>query len=187
MKRHLNDILFNGYVREPVPMVIIPTIIGIVLLILSFSAIGELSFGLDGDISIREVTFIEYEKDGPIYRISASDGYIYDLPVDAIDNRLLIDQLISNGTLCEVEALHTKDKSKYFDVISIKSSLGIQIISESCISQARSSTLRSNTLFMCLVCIFYWTFILVGYYFVSNAPRYPRIAALLIRKPFRNF
>ena len=84
MKRHLNDILFNGYVREPVPLVIIPTIIGIVLLILSFSAIGELSFGLDGSIYIREVIFIEYEKDGPIYRISASDGYIYDGLVEKI-------------------------------------------------------------------------------------------------------
>lgn len=186
MRRNLNDILFNGYVKEPIPIVIIAITVGIVMLALALSAVTELVFGLDGETYTQEVVFIEYIKDGPIYRLSASNGCVYDLPYESIDSNLL-DQLINKNSLCEVEVLQTSGNATYLDVLSLKS-VGENIyIPENIISSASTKTLKENTAFMCAICVCYWTFILTSYYFVSNAQRYPRIAAMIIRKNFRNF
>lgn len=184
MREKINGFLFNGYVREPIPMVFIAVLVLLALLVLATWATIDLFLPVTHNIEVKEIHFIEYKQDGPIYVLTSNEGYTYDLPVAAVGDLDVIDSLIYNATLVLVE---TDTGEQRLDIYSISSLEGDKIISSESLSKAKLFGAYTSTIILWVSCIIYAAFISASYYFVSNAPKYPKIASLLIRESFRNF
>ena len=184
MEEKINNRLCNGYVREPVPIVILAIVVLLAFLVLAIWSTVDMLSPATYETEIREVQFIEYKQDGPIYEILSAEGTLYDLPVLSVDNLVIIDSLIDNGesVLLEVVTGGTR-----LDILSVSSLAGDVIISSDRINQAKVTNARTSVIVMWTACMCYLVFVILSYYFISNAPRYPRIAALLVRKEYRNF
>ena len=188
MKRRIDDILFNGYVREPLPMVILALLVGVGFLFLSICATCDLFFASPVSTTMREVAFVEYESDGPIYVLRSSNGDLYDLPIDAVDNTSLMDELVCASREVNVKCvLPENEDAKRYDILSISSFEGKTILSEEIISKAMLNNTYTSIMILWIACGLYIFLITISYYIISNAPRFPRITSCLIRKSFRNF
>ena len=84
-------------------MVVFAALVLLALLALATWATVDLFLPVAHDIEMREIHFIEYEQDGPIYVLTSNEGYTYDLPVAAVDDLDVIDSLIYNATPVLVE------------------------------------------------------------------------------------
>lgn len=90
MKRRIDDILFNGYVREPVPMVFLATLVGIVALVFAIWS----SIPSNADTNETNLIFISYKEDGPIYILTALNGDTYYIPQKAVEDTYVIAGLV---------------------------------------------------------------------------------------------
>lgn len=188
MKRRTDRVLFNDYIREPLPVVIIALVVGIVFLVLAVWSSAELFFPAIPDCTMSEVEFVSYKHDGPVYMLYSSDGSTYDLPVKAINDTSILDYIVNSKSLYFVEHAIPGDDSRIsLDIISISTSDGKHIIPSENIAEARKHNGIVSTVIMWATCLMYWGLIVIAYHILSNAPRYPRIAALLVRKSFRKF
>lgn len=190
MKRRLDEILFNGYVREPIPMVIFPVIVAIAALFLAVSATADTIRPTPPTSSAEaEEVFAGYEYAGPIFVLSAANGQEYDLPKNAIADDGLLERLTKDSApvLVEYEVEADADETSRRDILSVSATDGTCLVSRSATAQARLKNTHRSLLFLWGFCILYLAFIISIYYFVSHAPKYPRIAALLVKKSNRNF
>lgn len=188
MKKKLDDILFNGYVREPLPMVIPALFVGVVFLVFAIWSTIDLCTPSSYDTTAQLLRFVEYEKDGPIYSLLASDGFYYDLRCRAIEGSLEIEYLIENETPFFVEYVSpAAGNMGSRDIVSISTHEQQPLIPSNIISEACNTDAKNAAIIMWSACLLYWLFISSSYYFISNAPKYPRIAALLVKKSFRYF
>ena len=188
MKSKIENFLFNGYVREPIPMVVLGTLVGVVFLVFSFWASVESISPPSYEPLIKEIQFIEYEQDGPIYSLLSLDGQSYDLPVASIVDRSLLDSLINDdvSVLIEIDSADS-EKGRSIDILSVSLLDGTSIIAFDNIYAARVNATQRSAIIMWAASLIYWTFMATSYYFISNANRYPKIAALFVREGFRNF
>ena len=188
MKSRIEDRLFNGYVRNPVPMVFFAVFVAIALLILALWATID-SFGSKQySISAVAEVFVEYKQDGPIVELLTVNGQRYDLPTDAVSDNTLLQELIKSSVPVWVEysiRLDAVENSR--NVLSISALDNSSIISIDAIAQAR---LEDKYIALCVLwgaCLLYLTFLVTSYYFISHAPQFPHISSLLVREPYRNF
>lgn len=188
MKSKIENFLFNGYVREPIPIVVLASFVGAVFLFFAIWASVEAFFLPSCESATKETRFIEYEQDGPIYSLLSLDGQSYHLPAASIVDHSLLDSLINS----EVSLLVEYDSANYekgssLDILSVSLLDETSIIPSDRIHAARVNATRKSVLTMWTASLIYWTFATASYYFVSNAPRYPKIASFLVRDSFRNF
>lgn len=186
MKKRVEHLLFNGYVRDPIPMVFFAVIVAIALLILAVWATVDLLRPVPFSSVTAEEVFVEYQYDGPIIILRTTNGQKYDLPTDAVGDDALLKQWTNNGVPVLVE-YSVQPEADSRDVLSVSALDKSCIISRDAITQARSEDTYNSLYVLWGVCILYIFFISISYYFLSNAPKYPRISALLIREPYRNF
>ncbi len=188
MKSKIENFLFNGYVKEPIPIVVLALFVGIVFLFFAVWASVESVFPSSCEPTTKETQFVEYEQDGPIYSLLSSDGQSYDLPVASIVDNSLLDSLINDGVsvLIEIDSADY-EKGHSIDILSLSLLDGTQIVPLDRVSASRANDARKSALIMGIACLIYWIFVSISYYFVSNASRYPRIASVLVREHFRNF
>lgn len=189
MKRKIETKLFNGYVLEPIPIIIFAIIVGVVLLILALWATWDILFVPSVlETSTEECKLVEYQRDGPIYRLESNKGYIYDLPVDSITDETLLENLIATQTIVIIKYELPIDNDAYsYGVLAIFDSNGVSIICQDTIYAAREKAATNSLLMIWIACVVYFIFALGSYFILCNAPKYPRIASLLIRAPYRNF
>ena len=188
MKQNINDYFFNGYVKEPIPMVILASVVGIALLFFSIWSSIDLCIPSDNQTTTQIAYFVEYEPDGPVFSLLASDGNSYNLPIKVIDDTSMIDHYIeSKISLCIEYVSISGDSAISRDIASITTLEGIPIISSDIITEARSTNAKTSSITMWVACLLYWFILSASYYCISNAPQFSRIASLLVRKPFRNF
>lgn len=188
MKSRIENFLFNGYVKEPIPIVLLALLVGVVFLIFAIWASVELVFPPSCEPTTKETQFVKYEQDGPIYSLLSSDGQSYDLPVASIVDDSLLDSLINNGVSVLIETDSADyEKGHSIDILSLSLLDGTQIVPSDRVSASREDDARKSALIMWVACLIYWIFVSVSYYFVSHATRYPRIASVLVREHFRNF
>lgn len=188
MKSKIDNFLFNGYVREPIPIVVLALFVGVIFLIFAIWASVESCFSPVFEPVAKETQFTEYEQDGPIYSLLSSDGQSYDLPVSSIVDNSLLDSLINDGVSVLIEIDYADyEKGHSVDILSLSLLDGTPIVPSDRVSAARANDTRKSAVIMWAASLIYWTFALLSYYFISNATRYPQIASLLVREPFRNF
>lgn len=187
MKNKLDKILFNGYVRDPIPIVFFALVVGFVFLLFSIYATKEaLLTSAEYKSEKKSVQIATYINDGPLCTLMSSDGEKFDLPLKVFEDNPSLKDSIQKKDVLVIEYTNT-GKDKCFDVLSVYSKDNICLISFNTIEAARKDASIISAIIMIVCCCGYWTFIMLSYYFVSRAPRYPRIASLLIRESFRNF
>ena len=188
MKNKIENFLFNGYVKEPIPIVVLALFVGVGFLFFAIWASVESVFPPSYEPITKEEQFIEYEQDGPLYLLISSNGQSYDLPVDSIVDSSLLDSLINDGVsvLIEIDSAEY-EKERSIDILSLSLLDGTKIVPSDRVSASRANDAGKSVLVMWIVCLIYWIFVSISYYFVSNASRYPRIASFLVREHFRNF
>lgn len=187
MKKRLNDILFNGYVREPIPMVVIPVFVGICFFILALLCTRECLVTNSYKTTFTSGNLVSYKEDGPIFTLIVSDNFSYDIPKSAVNNEELFDRLMYSQEEILIEYVSASESMKRRDIISLSDESGKPYISSDIIEKAQLINSRNSLIFMWVSCAAYWALSLLSYYFICNAPKYPKIAALLVRKEFRYF
>lgn len=187
VKKRLNDILFNGYVREPIPMVVIPVFVGICFFILALLCTRECLATNSYKTTYTSGSLVSYKEDGPIFTLIFSDDFSYNIPKSAVNDAELFDRFLYSQEKILIEYVSAPESMKRRDIISLSEESGKPYISSDSIAKAQSNNSRNALIVMWVSCAAYWAFILLSYYFICNAPKYPKIAALLVRKEFRYF
>lgn len=189
MKKELGTKLFNGNVIQPFPMALFAAIVGIALLAIALWA----TFGLTGskDTIIMKTDRREicsYKIDGPACYFKDSKGCTYDIPSNNSGILSALNNLVANNTGVIIEyAMPHMDAPKSLKVLSIVTEDGMPIIGSEELFSARSQNAQNALIVLWSVTFCYLMFCLGSWYILYNAPRYPRIASLLIRSPYRNF
>ena len=187
VKKKFADYLFNGYVREPVPIFIIAICVGISFITLATWSTIDLFQSDNLTTMCTSAKLIAYNEDGPIYTLIFSDKYYYDVPKSTVTSCLLFDRFIENDAELIIEYTSIDQNLKGRDVISLATQDGVPIISSDATENARQEDSKLAATMMWIACIIYLLVCLTSYWIISNAPKYPRIAAMLVRESFRNF
>lgn len=188
IKQKVEAKIFNGYVIEPIPMLAFAVIVGITFLSLAIWATWDILWKPQNtEASEKESYFLSYYRDGPIYTIKTYD-YMFDLPVDAIEDEYLLERIIENRTPVVVKyELPSAAKAKSYDVLEITDVDGSVIVTRETISMVRSRNSYNSMMIMWIACLCYCALAIVGNYVLCHAPKYPRLASILVRAPYRNF
>ena len=181
--------LFNGYVMQPIPIVILWSIVGIAILALAIScSLEPLLEPSTPECSMTKCEFISYSGDGPSFVIRSNEDQVYYLPTDAIEDEHILESIIENKTAVKISyKLPPTKKSNACDIVEITNVDGSVIVSQEAISAANAKNYRNSLITMWSVCLVYWGFGIGGYCILCHAPEHPRLAGLLIRREFRNF
>lgn len=181
--------LFNGYVMQPIPIVILWIIVGGTVLALAIScSIEPLLETSAPACSATKCKFISYSSDGPIFVIMSNEDQVYYLPADAVEDARILESVIKNRTTVKVcYKLPPTKKLNVCDIVEITDVNGSVIVSQEAISAANTKNYRNSLITMWAICLAYWGLGIGGYYILCHAPEHPRLAGLLIRREFRNF
>ena len=187
MKNRIESKLFNGYVIEPIPMVVLTCFVGMCLLGLLLWGIWDTHHSDDYEIKEAMCTIVSYECDGPVYVIETNQNLRFDLPSGAFENELLDHVIYTNAPVrIKYKCVNTQKRNSY-DAVEIRDNKNNLLVTQDTINKINSQNGRRALIVLCSVCLVYWTLVIGGYYILCNAPKYPRLASILIRKPFRNF
>lgn len=179
--------LYNDNVRQPVGMFVI---LLLVVLAITF-VLGDLFVDSIKDCAIPEILLdveihpssYTYINSDSLFYISTDDDvcvYAYTSSVSNIDE--LFESVAQKETLYGVG-------SKYPDfwLWELRGSDGTVYISiESTRAAAKEFAVRDCTI-STIMLLLIWGFFIGSTYLLYNAPRYPRLARLLVREEFRNF
>lgn len=187
IKNSIESKLFNGYVIEPIPLVVLTCLVGVWLLGLCIWGIGDAFYIDDYEIKESICSIVSYEYDGPVCLIETDQDFRFELPYGAVENDLL-DCVINSNTPVIIEYKYeTLQRRKSYDAVEIRDNKNHILVSQETINKISFHNKWTTLMFLCGVCLLYWVLSIIAYYVLCNAPRYPKLAAILIRKPFRNF
>lgn len=179
--------LFNGNVREPLPIVLISSIVGVALLILAcistINAIPKPSKQTTRTIKANMDAFV---LDGPIYIIYV-DNLRLSLPSDALNSDELETLILNQNSILIDYAVDDNGENVLSDICCIKDVNGNDIVSASLITELSDIQKVRAQLILWSVAVCYWSLCISAYYILCNASRFPILASILVRKDFRNF
>ncbi len=192
MWRKLEGWLFNGYVREPIPIAVIALVLGFVLLVFAVMSTCEYVKLSHSTVQTEkmECTVIgyEHEKGSPIYVLSTDIGVAVHVPIDAVQNPHILDLLIIEQAVISIEyTAPTSMEYSQVSVISITDAEGMPILPRDEVLEARKEDGIEAQIILWSICLIYWVLLGCLNHILCNAQKYPRIASLLIRAPYRNF
>lgn len=183
---NLKNKLFNGYVADPVPIIFFVVFIGLSLTILPIWATHDI-LNTEENLTLRETyeEIVEYDNDGPLI-LFISQTNRFSVLRDAIDIEKLI-VAIEEREICKIQYIESEKNETYHSVVNVVSSAGKEIVIQQNVKNAHKENNIKSLTILWSVCIVYWVLTITSYYIISNAPRYPKLASLLIRKEYRNF
>ena len=174
--------LFNGYVREALPMVIIVAVVMVAFLVTSVLFLHDaLTMKLPADLETKtvQVNEIREDEDSVYFETDSGTMYTSKISVDMYDQML---EDFSPGDSFTV----TCSKEDPAAMWEIRSSDGKEYLSPDHLLK----DLRDNRLLVSAVCIaILIAFILlsiVANHILSNAPNYPRLSRLFVRREYLN-
>lgn len=188
--------LFNGYVIQPIPIVIL---VGFTLIAFLFIAIWctveELSPPENTEYAIKESMFVSYSRDeyfffmkADEYIIKTDDDGAFSLPVDTVESEEILERIIKNRMPVVVSYnVPSNPNAKVYYIAEITNADGTVIVDREAISAARAENSREGLTMLWVICLVYWGLGIGGYCILCHAPEHPRLAGLLIRREFRNF
>ena len=182
--------LFNGYVMQPIPIVVLTVLVGIAVLYIAVSGTWETLAEMrnPAEYTASECVLTAYRCEGPIYVVTGGDGYRYHLPVKAVDEERVLEDLVESKTpVVVIYKLPTDSNTNVRDVVEMSGTDGSAIVTKEEIAAANSENTRKALLIVWSVCLVYWGLSIGGYCILCHAPEHPRLAGLLIRREFRNF
>ena len=187
--KKLETKLFNGYVAEPIPIVVIASIVAIAFLAVSLWATWDIvMYSRITTISTTECTIVDYRSDEFDYLLISDSGVFYTLPKAVIENSEILDKVLDENPQIVIEYGECiSEQKEAYDIFAISNTRGESIIDSDAIKDVRTSANVKPLLILWSACAVYYVYIIGSYLILCNAPKYPRIASLLIRAPYRNF
>lgn len=190
MRFRIESKLFNGYVIQPIPIVVMTVLVGIAVLYIAVSGTWETlsEISSPAEYAASECVFTAYRCEGPIYVVIGGDDCQYHLPVKAVDEERVVEDLVESKTpVVVIYKLPTDSNTNVRDVAEMSGTDGSAIVTKEEIAAANSENTRRALLIVWSVCLAYWGLSIGGYCILCHAPDHPRLAGLLIRREFRNF
>lgn len=188
--------LFNGYVMQPIPIVILSGFTLIAFLFIAiWCTVEELSPVENTEYAIKESMFVSYSRDeyfffmkADEYIIKTDDDGAFSLPVDAVKSEEILEKIIKNRMPVVVSYnVPSNSNAKVYYIAEITDADGTVIVDHEAISAARAEDSHEGLTMLWAICLVYWGLSIGGYWILCHAPEHPRLAGLLIRREFRNF
>jgi len=178
---------FNGYVYEPWAFLVFPIAIGILLSLLPILASYDMYAKEANQIEqTSTVVFEGYSDNGGVYLLYSKE-HRYAIPSNILSSSIL-DSLVNNGTKVDIVYLvKTQRVDEVYDILSIRKHEESVVIGQNEMTIAWGARRRNVLITLWSVDIIYWIICAFAFYVLHNAPRYPKIAALFVRKGYRNF
>ncbi len=181
--------LFNGYVQEPVTIAVLAIIPAIVSLVFALWATWDFCFAETNLYTeVQECIIDKYRKNGTNYELVSSLGATFCLPVDSVANSAVLDGLVEDNSGILVEySVKRESEEHFFYVTAISHRDGTVIISRSEIEDVGKTKWVNALIWLWGIFVVYIALLLGANHVLCNAPKYPRLACLLIREQWRNF
>ena len=178
---------FNGYVRNPGPIVFIIAIVG--LFIVSVALLCTVPLVKNDSCNLQQiVTQINHiETKGNVVYLYTNMG------VFSVQNDLVYNYSALNNSVADYDEfqIHYKPFSENHEleglVWELADSKGKTYVAEETVREYQKESNRIMAIASWSIVVFYSIISLCLWYFLSNASKYPRIAALLVRRQWRNF
>lgn len=180
--------LFNGYVIEPIPIAFFACLVGLAFLVIAMWATYDTNHPASADVYVENCTVVDFYEDGSSYVLVSSYGQLFDLPCNSMnDDSLLINMIESQEDVIITSKNYSGDSNRLHTIISITNKDGKAIVSATAVTHAREKLARIALIVLWSTCIGYWGFIIIVYYIICNAHKFPRLASIFVRAPYRNF
>ena len=139
--------LFNGYVIQPIPIVILGGFTLIAFLFIAiWCTVEELSPAENTEYAIKESMFVSYSRDeyfffmkADEYIIKTDDDGAFSLPVDAVKSEEILEKIIKNRMPVVVSYnVPSNPNAKVYYIAEITDADGTVIVDHEAISAARA-------------------------------------------------
>lgn len=180
--------LYNNYVYQPVGMFVVMLLVVLSsTMLFSWMIVSVIRDSLvPAELHRVEIQPIAYEYVNDCIAISTPErGYL--LQQDAIDNPEMLLKKIDQRA-CMFGSYSTADEKYVRPLLwELRTEDGtINISVQDTLAAARKSAVKYCLIFSSVILIIWGLFLGITYV-LYNAPRYPRLARLLVREEFRNF
>lgn len=175
--------LFHGNVDEPMAIVVLFVLVGLGFFAIAIWMTFEYTpYQYPTNLVSETIAVTGIVEDGNDYHF-CTDNMTYEIRINAIEDPKHL--LNSADTEQTYHVLYTSsDESQFAELWQIEDEAG------NCLASLEHTyTLKKRDRFLDIVIIWsvavlYWGLSIAGYYILCNAPRYPRLAKLLIRKEY---
>lgn len=179
---------FNGYVRNSGPMVFMIISAGIFVIIVALLC-TVLLFGQSVPRNLQQVTthiyYLQTEEDS--VRLHTDAG-VFSVPIDlACDYSVLKNSVADHAKLTICYKPFPENHEVKGSVWELTDSKGIIFLDKEVVKAYQKENYRLMAQVSWITTIIYFIFTFMLCFFLSNAPKYPRIAALFVKKQWRNF
>lgn len=180
--------LFNGNVIEPGPMVFFLCLPGVILLVFAvWMSIEMIFIKIPEDLTESKIIVSQIEEQDSITYIYAADDRYYIFSEGLINTDALQKALSENNTLY-VSYLPNKQREGGPNSIWYMSSENGNIFATNqTVYDAEIKNAVKPFILWWVITIAWWLFVLVCFYILAHADKYPRMAALIVKKEYRNF
>lgn len=177
------SILFNGFVRSPIPILLFPLLVGLGFFLLSILSIKELAvLSIPAVLCEDTANITSIYQDGPLLVLATDDQEFRVLASALKDNEQILSK---DSTLVLLVKYSFNAEEEHFDLWNIQDITGENIVSTEQIYLANKQRAINVAVGLCAITVVYFAAILFAYIILTNAPKYPRLSACLIRKEFR--
>lgn len=164
--------LFNGYVIQPIPIVILGGFTLIAFLFIAiWCTVEELSPAENTEYAIKESMFVSYSRDeyfffmkADEYIIKTDDDGAFSLPVDAVKSEEILEKIIKNRMPVVVSYnVPSNPNAKVYYIAEITDADGTVIVDHEAISAARAENSHEGLTMLWAICLAYWGLGIGGY------------------------
>lgn len=179
----------NGNVRNPGEMIVMVIMVGLfITMVAIFATIAFLKTNTWPNLVYKEVIIDKIQqKESSTVFITAEGNYVVGNIL--VNDYSSIERAVQSKEVfytlsCSVPGISGKREATLW---GMKDSSGTVYIDPEAVKAHQSSNLAVVMYGTWGIVIIYMAFTFCGWFLVSNAPKYPRLAALFIKKDYRNF
>lgn len=178
---------FNGYVRDPGSIVFIIAIVG--LFVVSVALLCTVPLVKNDSVNLQQIiTKIDHiETKGSVVYLHTNMG-VFSVQNDWICNASALDNNVADYDEFQICYKPFSENHKLEGLVwELSDSTGLIYVDEETVRENQMESNRMMAIASWSVVVIYSIVSVCLWYFLSNAPKYPRIAALLVRRQWRNF
>ena len=178
---------FNGHVREPGPIIFIIAIVG--LFVVSAALLCTVPLVKNESYNLQQITT-------QINHIETREDVVYlhtNMGVFSVQNDLIYNYSDLNDRVADYDEFQIRYKPFLENheleglVWELADSKGMIYVAEETVREYQKESNSMMAIASWSIVVFYSIISFCLWYFLSNASKYPRIAALLVRRQWRNF
>lgn len=181
--------MFNGYVRNPRQMIVMVVVVGLFLLSTAIVVTFFLLYSKDMPSLVQNEVIIEkMQKEHETIRFITTKGNY------SVSSMLVNDYSSLEKAVHDKETFHIlshpfwgMNEENHVKLWGIIGSNGAVYLNPETVKVHQLNNLKVMMYNAWGLVMIYIIFTFLGWYFLSNAPRYPHLASLFVKKEWRNF